>query len=414
MNTRSTPSMSLMPGTSAISIGSIVPLSGPSMADGIEFRNGIILAAEEINRCNGILGRPVKPIFVNTGNQSAEIVVKATQRLIHEFGCHAIVSGYNIGPQNSEYEAVADAGIIYIQNNTLIQHHDTIASDPDRYFGCFMNDPPEYWYGSGFMKFAAWLRDTGQWKPRNDRIAIISGSRPYSIVIANAMASAAPDFGWRVAFGPKIVRSPTVQWRPVLDEVHAADPAIIANTHFYAGDLAAFQRQFLERPINALVYLQYGAMHESFLAATGDSARGAIVSTVIGLLPDDMGKAFAERYRERFGEDSTPSIGCQTYAALHHYALAAAAAGGTAPAGGFEQNRRIAQRLRSLTFRSVVGSINYHPISQSAISYPNQTNDPSLGMPHLFFQIQDTGKNKVLIAPDPYRTGQFRLPPWFT
>lgn len=128
-----------------------------------------------------------------------------TARLIEEYKVQAII-GYNIGPQNSEYEIVADAGILYIHSNTLLQHHDTVSSDPDRYFGCFMADPAEYWYGQGFIKFISWLRDTGQWRPKSNRLAIMSGSKPYSIVIANAMADAASQFGWTVAFGRRSLR----------------------------------------------------------------------------------------------------------------------------------------------------------------------------------------------------------------
>src|SRR5215467_14447516 len=179
-------------------IGSMVPLSGPSAADGREFRNGVILAAEEINQAGGLLGKSIQPIFVDTGRQTADEVVRAARILIEKHQVHAIINGYNIGPQNSEYEPIADAGIIYVHHNTLLQHHDTVISNPERYFGCFMGDPADYWYGQGFIKFISWLRDTGQWKPDNSRIAIISGSKPYSIVIANAMASVAAQFGWTV------------------------------------------------------------------------------------------------------------------------------------------------------------------------------------------------------------------------
>jgi branched-chain amino acid transport system substrate-binding protein len=144
----------------------------------------------------------------------------------------------------------------------------------------------------------------------------------------------------------------------------------------------------MRNPIPALVYLQYGAMHEAFVAATGPTSEGIIVGTVVGLLPDAMGRAVSQRYRARFGDSSTPSVGAQTYVALHHYALAAALAGGTAPPGSFVQNRRIAQNLKDTIYRSVVGTIRYDRATQSAFPYPNVISDPSLGMPHLFFQIQ--------------------------
>ncbi|MEZ5665978.1 MAG: ABC transporter substrate-binding protein [Alphaproteobacteria bacterium] len=399
-------------GESVIPIGSMVPLSGPSAADGREFRNGLTLAVEEINRDGGVLGRPIRPVFVDSGSQSAEEVVRATRVLIEEHGVHAIINGYNIGPQNSEYEPIADAGIIYIHHNTLLQHHDTVMSNPERYFGCFMGDPAEYWYGQGFIKFISWLRDSGQWQPRNSRIAIISGAKPYSIVIANAMASASAQFGWTLTYGPRVVKAPTADWRPILDEIRALDPAVLANTHFYAGDLANFHLQFMERPIPSLLYLQYGALHRTFTDIVGDKGKGVIVGTVIGLPRDELGRQFARRYMERFGANATPEVGCQPYTSMHHYAIAAAMAGGSGAPGAFEANRRVAARLKSTIYRSVSGTVRYHRDWQSAVPYPDAEHDPSMGLPHLFYQVRGADQQRALVAPEPYVDARFELPDW--
>src|SRR6056297_3425956 len=82
-----------------IPIGSMVPLSGPSAADGREFRNGMIMAAEEINNRFGILGKKIELFFEDTGTQSAPEVVRAARHLIDRHNVHAIINGYNIGPQ---------------------------------------------------------------------------------------------------------------------------------------------------------------------------------------------------------------------------------------------------------------------------------------------------------------------------
>lgn len=396
-----------------IPIGTMVPLTGPSAADGVEFLNGATLAVEEINESGGICGRKIELIAADTRTQTAGEVISAAQNLIGENNVHAIINGYNIGTQNSEYDLIADAGIIYINHNTLLQHHDTVSSDPDRYFGCFMGDPADYWYGQGFIKFISWLRDTKKWMPSNNRLAIISGSKPYSIVIANAMKAVAADFGWDLVFGPEIVQTPTTDWKSVLDRVRPLDPGVIANTHFYAVDLAHFQLQFLEKPTNSLIYLQYGAMHHTFREIADKSAEGIVVGTVIGQLQDEIGLAYAKRYHARFGESSTPSVGCLPYSSVHHYAIAAGLVGGTGEPGNFAQNKRIANKLLETIYRSVTGTINYHPKWQAAIPYPDATIDPSLGVPHLFFQIQDIKKEQVLIAPEPYNIGSFKPPPWF-
>ncbi|MFO1151699.1 MAG: ABC transporter substrate-binding protein [Alsobacter sp.] len=394
-----------------IIIGSMVPLTGGSANDGREFSNGLTMAIDEINQRGGIVGRPLQPYFVDTGSQSAQEVVRAARILISEHLVHAIINGYNIGPQNSEYEPIADAGIIYIHHNTLLQHHDTVASDPERYFGCFMGDPAEYWYGQGFIKFLSWLRDTGQWKPRNRRIAILSGQKPYSIVIANAMASASPQFGWELPFAP-MIRPTSSNWRAVLDEVRKHDPAVVAMTHFHTGDLARFHLQFMEAPLPCLLYLQYGALHRAFSEITGDKAKGAIIGTVIGLPRDDMGRRFAAAYRKRFGENSTPEVGCQPYTSMHHYAIAAAVAGGVGAPDDRATNRRIAKALIDIPYRSVAGMIHYHPSWQAAVPYPDATQDPSLGLPHLFYQLRGGQTAPALIAPEPFVESSFELPPW--
>jgi len=57
--------------------------------------------------------------------------------------------------------------------------------------------------------------------------------------------------------------------------------------------------------------------------------------------------------------------------------------------------------------------LRYDAKSQAAIPYPDQELDPSLGMPHLFYQMQDGAAGLALIAPAPYNVDRFTLPPWF-
>ena len=43
-----------------------------------------------------------------------------------------------------------------------------------------------------------------------------------------------------------------------------------------------------------------------------------------------------------------------------------------------------------------------------------EARDPSLGMPHLFYQIKEwKSQTRVLVSPPPYNTGEFELPPYY-
>lgn len=395
-----------------IPIGSMYPLTGAASTEGQGYKRGVELAIDEINSYGGILGRPLEPHFVDTKAMSASEVVAAANYLIDRHGVHAIINGYNIGPNDAEYEPIADAGIIYIHVNTAIQHVNTVKSNPDRYFGCFMADPAEYWYGPGYVKALSDLRDAGVWKPQNNKLAIIVGSIPYSIVIANAMKEHAGKYGFEVAFS-EVVQAPTTEWGPVLAKVRQVDPAAIANTHFFAGDIAQCQLQFVANPTNSLFYYQYGALQKDFRDIAGDASVGALTGTVDGLLSDDYAKPYVEAHAKKYGADSDPQPGGLTYGPMHHYALAAAIAGGTGGPGNIEQNKKIAWALKQFTYRGPNGAYWYHPEYQATVPYPTYTSDPSLGHPQTLQQIQDKTKPPVVIFPEPYTVGQFQLPPWF-
>jgi branched-chain amino acid transport system substrate-binding protein len=94
------------------------------------------------------------------------------------------------------------------------------------------------------------------------------------------------------------------------------------------------------------------------------------------------------------------------------WATAAALAGGSGEPGNEAQNRKVAARMRSMIHRGVTGTTRFIEKEQAAYTYPTQVNDSSLGMPHQFLQIQDFTKGGGLIAPAPYNTTAFKMPPW--
>ena len=396
-----------------IPLGGGMPVTGWAAADGIEFQRAQEMACDEINAMGGILGRPLAPVIEDTGNQGADNIIPAMQRLIDRHGVHAIINGYNTGAVTAEYDVIADAGILYIHHNTDIVHHETVGNDPDRHFGNFMGDPAEYWYGEGLLAFLNGLVEKAQWSPTNRKIAVVTGSQNYSMVIAEAIRDNADKYGWDISLFETVV-VPISEWGPTLAKIRQDPPAVIAVTHWVPQDLAQFMLQFVPNPTNSLVYMQYGPSLAAFREVGQDSTNGVLYSTVIASLQDEIGTAFNNRYKERFGPSSSPLAGAQVYDSIHYWALAAAIAGGTAGPGGFEQNRKVADRLRRMIYRGVMGTTHFFVPEQAAIPYPDATNDPSLGMPHQYLQIQDFKDEPELIAPAPYETASFVLPPWFS
>ena len=394
-----------------IPVGGGVPLTGWAAADGIEFKRALELACEEINAMGGILGTKLEPVFEDTKEQGADNIMPAMQRLIDRHKVHAIINGYNTGAVCAEYDIIADAGVMYIHHNTDVTHYDKIKSDPKRYFSIFMGDPAEYYYGAGLLSFLNDLEKNGDYTYPNKKIFIVTGSQNYSMVIAKAIEGNASKMGWEIsAFETVVV--PISEWGPTLAKIRKDKPAVIAVTHWVAQDLALFCKQFVPQPTDSLVYMQYGPSLAAFREIGKEAVNGVLYSTVIAALQDDIGNEFGKRYKAKFGPAASHLIGAQVYDSCQYWAVAGALAGGTGGPDDFEQNEKVASRLRNLIWRGTMGTTAWMPGVQGARPYPDETDDPSIGMPHQYLQHQDYRTDPKLVAPKPYHTAKFIKPPW--
>ena len=396
-----------------IPVGSALPISGIAAADGVEYRNGLELAVEEINAAGGVLGRQLELHVEDTGDMGAERVGQAMQRLIDRFSTPVIVNGYNNGTNMTEMDIAADNDVIFTHFNTLISHNTKFLTNPDRYYGSFQSDPPEYYYGVGLLTFLKSLEQSGAWKPENRKIALIATSIEYSLVIANAIRDQAASAGWEIAFYDT-VPFPNNQWGPTLAKIRQDPPAVIAVTHFLPQDLAQFMLQFIPQPTKSLVYMQYGPSLPAFKEIGGEATNGVLYSTVVACLPDRFAEKFRETYRQKFGPKAAYLTGSQTYDALWKWALSAAIAGGPGEPFDKKQAQKVAMAMKTLIYRGVNGTMRVDPEGQSAYCYPTQIDDPSLGMPHQFLQHQHVDKEPALVGPALYAKGKFALPPWMS
>lgn len=386
-------------------------MSGFAAADGIEFKNGLTLAAEEINAAGGILGRPVQIQIEDTKEMGAENTTQAMQRLIDKYDASAIINGYNTGTAMTEMDVAAENDVLLIHYNTEMSHNTKFLTDPKKYYGCFQGDPPEYWYGPGCLNFLKTLAASGKWTAPNKKIAIIPSSVEYSVTIANAIRDKAAEYGFEVSLY-ETVPFPNNQWGPTLAKIRQDPPAAILVTHFLPQDLAQFMIQFLTDPTPSLVYMQYGPSLPAFRQIGGAAVNGVVYSTVIGSLPDEFAAAYRDSYRAKFGKTAAYITGSQTYDGLWMWALASAIAGGPNKPFDKAQAEKVAGVLRKLVYRGVNGTWRCDPKGQSSYCYPTQIKDPSLGMPHQFLQHQDYKTDPKLIAPELYATDSFVLPPW--
>jgi branched-chain amino acid transport system substrate-binding protein len=393
----------LEPTGEPIRVVGIFPLSGFIAADGEEMRNGLVMALDEINEMGGLLGSPLEYIEIDDVDSLTDDISTAFQRAVEVENPDVIISGYHLatGP---EFDIVADAERLYYNVNTQIAWIERYQSDPARYWGIFQCDPAEIWYGGGFALWLDQLVADGTYElPAGKTAFILAADDPYGTIIANSFEEAITNLGWEVIGKETVSAGNTSDWGPVLSTVRDNPPSILFSSDYNPADDAAMAQQLAADPIPCLVYQQYGPSVPEYLDLAGEAANGIIWSTVLGLLPDQIGNDFRARYEAKFGQAPGWANAGGVYDTTWVWAKSVALAGDA------KNYRRVAAMSERLVHRGTTGSISF--VNHAGLAYPDQTNDPSIAQPHIIVQIQN-GEHKV-ISPTPYTNGDFQLPSWF-
>ena len=303
-------------------------------------------------------------------------------------------------------DVAAAYGAPYMSGDTNIDAQNIQASDPAKY-GNYFVDPAETYYGSGFVTFLSQLKDSGKWTPKNNKVDIVRGDTAYNQNIAQATidAIAASEGAWEL--GEVIdITAGTKDWSPVLQKLAANDAGTIMVDHWIGAELASFSQQFAADPVEgSLVYLQYGPSQPEYLEIAGDSAEGFVWGTVIGTGNTSAeDKAFRAAYQSKFGVDDKTMGLVYTAWCYDMVNVLANAWANTDPADFAAVNAYIAANPTN----GVTGHLNF--ANGVVPIYPDVETDPTKGVTHYFYQIQD-GRHTV-ISPDNDSEAPFAAAPW--
>jgi branched-chain amino acid transport system substrate-binding protein len=380
----------------------IFPLSGAVAADGQEMRNGVVMAIDEINAAGGLFGSRIRYIEIDDQDSSTDQITTAFRRAVDVENPDVIFSGYHLatGP---EFDIVADAGRLYYNVNTQQAWVDRYSGDREKYWSIFQCDPTETWYGGGFALWADDAVNTGLFPTREKTAVILAGDDPYDSYIAQSYEAKATELGWRILAKDSFTVGNVSDWGPLLNRARQTRPTVLFTTDFSPADDAAMMQNWSSNATPTIMYQQYGPSVPEFLDLAGPAANGVIWGTVLGLLPDAIGNDFRQRYQAKF--DAQPGWanagGC--YDEVFVWAQ------GVQDAGAFTDYRKVAEATEKVVRRGTTGSTSF--IEHAGVQYPHQTQDASLGQPHILVQIQN-GEHKV-VFPEPFTSGTFELPTWF-
>lgn len=383
-------------------VGGIYPLHGSAAADGVGRRKATQMAIAEINSSGGIAGRPVVHVPVESDVVDRASLTTAIGALV-ERQVDAITFGYTLARDDfaAALAKAADYGCPVLHSATSAAAHKTVLDEPDRFGNVFQVCAPESRYGPGFVRFLDELSVSGRWSPPNRRLLVVDSSDPHLTTFTSEAAALADRSGWQTTLVEVDFVRP--DWAPVLARL-SEEPAAIMVAIWMEDGLRDFLRAFRATGLPSLVYAIYAPSVPGFVRRAGSLADGLLWATVIGLYADTLGGGFAQRFSATQHSDPGRSGAALHYDMVHLLSQA------WRQAPNPRDHAAVTERMRHLVHRGVSGAYYFGTAGQSALTFPDDTPDPSLAQAHLVHQIQD-GRH-VIVAPAPYRQGAVRPPAW--
>ena len=279
---------------SVIKIASVGPLSGGLAAVAKDYRDGALLAVEEVNAAGGIeIGGKKHLVELvsedDAGDPKQGAVV--AQKIVDDKGISAVVGHYNSGIMIVTQPIFAKASLIAL----------TVTTNPDVTAKAIKND------AGGTTSFRVVAPDTKQGpalavyaqKQGYKKIAIIDDATAYGKGVADQVTKKAKELGMDIVYHDSATNT-TTDFKGILTKIKAegADAIMWGGLDDTAAVLA---KQTRELGLKSALLMPDGVCIENYMKLTGAAGEGTICSlTALPLNEMPEGVAFKERFEKRF------------------------------------------------------------------------------------------------------------------
>jgi urea transport system substrate-binding protein len=300
---------------SKLRIANFVGLSGPSGIWGPASINSSLLAASEINRRGGILGREIEIAFHDTGGDIDDVTQTASDIVASEGA--DIITGSHISAVRVALRKVVAGHIPYL--------YTPVYEGGERTPGVMaIGETP----GTQWRPAIEWLANT----KRAQRWYLIGSDYVWPWLSHKAIKKYIKDAGGHV-LGEEFVPIGEHDHSRQLARIRAAKPDVVLIT-LIGADSIVFNRAFAEQGLGSRMLRLAGAMDETVLLGIGaDNTDGLYCAS--GYFVDMATRAndiFRDQYQASFGRHAPPpgSIGQSNYEGLRFLETVASRAGSLA------------------------------------------------------------------------------------
>jgi branched-chain amino acid transport system substrate-binding protein len=296
-----------------IEIGFFGDLTGPTFNFGLSAKNGVLMAADEINQAGGINGHKLD-IVIEDDQGSPEQAAVATGKLIDRYKVVAIIGA---GASGNSLAAAPKAQAAHVPLIAPSSTNPAVTQAGDYIFrACFI----DAFQGEVMAKFVV---NTLKAK----RAAILEDfNSTYSRGLSEFF-----ELSFRKLGGEIVVKQTYKQgdadFRGQLSAIKAANPEVIYIPGYY-GDVAIISKQARQLGITIPLLGADGWDAPELWELGGDSLNGSFISNHYSTDdPSENIKRFAQSYRQRYGNLTPDAHAALAYDALRFLAEAIQKAG---------------------------------------------------------------------------------------
>jgi len=279
------------PEVMTVKIGSASPLTGPQAHIGIDIRNGVQLAVEDLNAAGvEIGGKKVKLELVSEDDEANPTKATTVAQKLVDAKVAAVVGHFNSGASIPASKVYADGGVPQISPSST--NPDYTLKGFKTTFRVVAHDGQQ---GPTLARFAV-----NTLKAKN--IAIIDDSTAYGQGLADNFEATVKTLGAKIIAREHTTDKDT-DFKAILTKIKGKKPDLImfGGIDPQAGPMV---KQMKELGIKAKFIGGDGMQTPNFIKLAGDASDGAMAS-IPGLPKDQMpgGKVFLEKYKAKFNQE---------------------------------------------------------------------------------------------------------------
>lgn len=275
-------------GDKEIKIGTFGPYTGDAAADGIEARDGALLAVEQINKKGGVLGKQIKLVTMDDQAKAPESM-NVVQKLIQQEKVTALVSGSYSTPTKTVAPVVQQAKIpmvvAYAVNPAITQGGNCV-------FRAIYAGPSQ---GAAMAEYAVKEK-------KLKKIAVLNVNNDYGNSNAEGFTNQIKKLGGEIVINRNFVDG-TKDFNALLTAVKEKNPEAIYIASYYneAAQICSEARQL---QITVPILSDDGVDSPKFIELGGKSVEGTVfTSPFFREEPRAIVQDFIKAYKEKYSKD---------------------------------------------------------------------------------------------------------------